>query len=106
VYTAEHGRQLLCVKLFRYSSSIDQNTPPQHGAVAGVAGGGGGSSSLSGPSSSGSNVVRETELETVLSLQYRLCSLQHDNVLQHIAVYPRVYEVRHAPVTAASDCCQ
>jgi hypothetical protein len=51
----------------------------------------------SGSSSSG-NVVRETELEAVLSLQYRLCSVSHPHVLQHVAVYPHVYEVRQLRV--------
>eukprot|EP00879_Flechtneria_rotunda_P012391 GHRR01012939.1.p1 GENE.GHRR01012939.1~~GHRR01012939.1.p1 ORF type:complete len:450 (+),score=176.99 GHRR01012939.1:771-2120(+) len=47
-----------------------------------------------GPSG-GSSAGKETELETVLRLQYKLCSLQHEHILQHIAVYPRVYEVVH-----------
>jgi hypothetical protein len=39
-------------------------------------------------------VASEAELEAVLSLQYRLCNLTHQHLLQHVAVYPRVFEVR------------
>jgi hypothetical protein len=61
----------------------------------------------SGSSGSSGNVVRETELEAVLSLQYRLCSVSHLHVLQHVAVYPHVYEVRYVCVClsrAVSTC--
>jgi hypothetical protein len=99
VYTAEHAYNVLAVKLFRVSSSMDHgHTPGGHapggagvgGAAAGLGGvlGGG-----SGGSGSSGNVLRETELEAVLSLQYRLCSVSHPHVLQHVAVYPHVYEV-------------
>jgi len=72
---------------------MDHSTPPQH-AGAGPAGSNSGfSNMLNQNSNSGGNVMRETELEAVLSLQYRLCSLQHEHLLQHVAVYPRVYEV-------------
>ncbi|WIA14830.1 hypothetical protein OEZ85_001549 [Tetradesmus obliquus] len=101
VYTAEHASSVLAVKLFRVSSSMDHgHTPGGHapgsagvgGAAAGL---GGVFGSGSGGSGSSGNVLRETELEAVLSLQYRLCSVSHPHVLQHVAVYPHVYEVVH-----------
>lgn len=97
VYTAEHSSQLFAVKLFRYSSSIDQGhqAPIASTSGAAVAGAAGASSTLGHPSNAVSATVqRETELEAVLSLQYRLCDLQHEHILQHVAVYPKVYEVR------------
>jgi len=105
VYTAEYSGHLLAIKLFRYSSSTmdyaASSHPPQLHGPAGAGGAAGpaaaGISSLLGhhgtSSSSGGNVASEAELEAVLSLQYRLCNMQHEHLLQHVAVYPRVFEV-------------
>ncbi|KAF8056396.1 MAP3K12 [Scenedesmus sp. PABB004] len=97
VYTAEHGGSLLAVKLFRYSPTMEHSVHAPGGAPGGAGGGsaaGGGTGGMfGGGSGSSGNVVRDTELEGVLSLQYRLCSLSHEHVLRHVAVYPHVYEV-------------
>lgn len=105
VYTAEYGGHLLALKLFRYSTAMDYSSSSQlHGGGGGPgAGGAGGPAAAAGigsllghhgaSGSSGGNVASEAELEAVLSLQYRLCNLSHTHLLQHVAVYPRVYEV-------------
>lgn len=103
VYNAEFGGHLLAVKLFRYSTAMDYASgahPSQlhggPGAAAGAAAAGIGSllgHPGAGGSSSGGNWASEAELEAVLSLQYRLCNMSHPHLLQHVAVYPRVYEV-------------
>jgi hypothetical protein len=98
VYTAEHASNVLAVKLFRVGSSMDHGHAAGGHAPGGPGGGGaaglGGMFGAGSGSGSSGNVVRETELEAVLSLQYRLCSVSHPHVLQHVAVYPHVYEVR------------
>jgi hypothetical protein len=101
VYTAEYGGHLIAVKLFRHSTSMDFAAGSHGSQLHGAPGGGAaaaGISSLLGhhgtSSSSGGNVASEAELEAVLSLQYRLCNLTHQHLLQHVAVYPRVFEVR------------
>lgn len=100
MYTAEYGGHLIAVKLFRYSTSMDFAAGSHGSQLHGAPGGGAaaaGISSLLGhhgtSSSSGGNVASEAELEAVLSLQYRLCNLTHQHLLQHVAVYPRVFEV-------------
>lgn len=99
VYTAEHASNVLAVKLFRFSNSMDHGHTPAGQGPGGPGVGGGGAalagSMLGGGGSGGSSsfVSRETELEAVLSLQYRLCNISHPHVLQHVAVYPHVYEV-------------
>lgn len=92
VYTAEHSGHTLAIKLFRYSSSMDHGHQPPHTTTA-VAPAAALGSVLGHSGTSGSSSTREAELESVLSLQYRLCSLQHEHILQHVAVYPRVFEV-------------
>jgi hypothetical protein len=107
VYTAEYGGALLALKLFRYSTAMDYSSSSQlHGGGGGPGAGGAGGPAAAAAGigsllghhgaggSSGGNVASEAELEAVLSLQYRLCNLSHTHLLQHVAVYPRVYEVR------------
>ena len=115
VYTAEYGGHLLALKLFRYSTSMDYAAgaahPNQlHGGPGGGAAAAAGISNLLGhhgtSSSSGGNVANEAELEAVLSLQYRLCNLSHQHLLQHVAVYPRVYEVSTGGVAVVSEQLQ
>jgi hypothetical protein len=101
VYNAEYSGHLLAVKLFRYSTAMDYASSTHPSQLHGGAGGGAAAAGIGsllghhgpGGSSSGGNWASEAELEAVLSLQYRLCNISHQHLLQHVAVYPRVYEV-------------
>ena len=51
------------------------------------------SSSNLGSSSSSAHRSPDGELAATLSALYRLCHVRHEHVLQHVAVYPQVFEV-------------
>lgn len=66
------------------------------GSVGGAAGAGGGQGAGVGGLS--------PEMEAVVASQYRLCTLRHQYVLKHVAVFPYIFEVGGGLLDRAGAC--